>query len=111
MNPHITPDDVLDLIRQTRAEMLRGPDYLQEAELASERAQEAAQVAFDKAFLGAEGSIPMREAVAREVSSSERDAAFIAKAVHNRVKSKMRALEASLVSLQAELKHMREDGA
>ena len=110
MNP-ITPDDVLDQIRQTRFDMLRGPDIVHEAELAADRASDAAQTAFDKALMNASGTIPQKEAAAREASAAERDAAFVAKAAFNRGKSKLRTLESALVSLQAELKHMREDGA
>ena len=106
-----TPSDVLDLIRQTRHELMRGPDYLHDAELAAERAEDAAQLAFDKVLMLAEGSIPEKQAQARAASVEERDAAFIARATFNRVRAKIRALEASLVSLQAELKWMREEGA
>jgi len=106
-----TPDDVLRLIRETRAELLRGPDYLRDAELAAERAEDAAQLAFDKILMQVDGSIPEKQAQARAGSAEERDAAFIARATYNRVRAKIRALEASLVSLQAELRHMREDGA
>lgn len=110
MNP-ITPDDVLDQIRQTRFDLLRGPDIVHEAELAADRAQEAYQTAFDKALMTADGTIPQREAAARAASAAEHDAAFVAKAAFNRGKSKLRTLEAALVSLQAELKHLREEGA
>lgn len=107
----MTPSDVLDLIRQTRSELLRGADFLQEAELAAERAEETAQLAFDKVLMQVDGSIPERQAQARAASTEERDAAFIARATYNRVRTKIRALEASLVSLQTELKWMREEGA
>jgi hypothetical protein len=110
VNP-ITPDDVLDQIRQTRFDMLRGPDIVHDAELAADRAQEAYQTAFDIALMSAQGTIPQKEAAARAASAAEHDAAFVAKAAYNRGKSKLRTLESSLVSLQAELKHMREDGA
>ena len=106
-----TPDDVLTEIRNTRMALLGGPDRLQETELAAERAEEVAQLAFDKVLLTAEGSIPERQAQARKESVKERDAAFIARASHNRVRAKIRALESALVSLQAELKWAREEGA
>jgi len=106
-----TPDEVLAAIRATRAELNRGPDHLHETELAAERAEDAAQLAFDKVLMQADGSIPEKQAQARAASVGERDAAFIARAAHNRVRAKIRALEASLVSLQAELKWAREEGA
>lgn len=105
------PADVLQLIRETRHELMRGADYLHDAELTAERAEDAAQLAFDKVFMTAEGSIPERQATARAASTGERDAAIIARAVYNRVRAKIRALETSLVSLQSELRWMREEGA
>lgn len=106
-----TPADVLDMIRQTRHELMRGPDYLQEAELAAERAEAAHQLAFDKVLMQVDGSIPEKQAQARAAVVEEQDAAFIARATYNRVRAKIRALESSLVSLQAELKWMKEEGA
>lgn len=41
----------------------------------------------------------------------ERDAAYVARAEHNRIRSKIKALEVSLMSLQSELKWAREAGA
>lgn len=107
----MTPDEVLRMIRDTRTQLLRGAEVLEAAELAAERAEEAAQLAFDKAFMTSEGSIPEKQAIARAASTQERDAGFIARAAHNRVRTKIRALESSLVSLQAELKWMKEEGA
>lgn len=107
----ITPDDVLRQIRETRAELMRGSEYLHDAELAAERTEDAAQLAFDKVLMTVDGSIPEKQAQARAATVEERDAAFVARATFNRVRSKIKALESSLMSLQAELKHMREDGA
>lgn len=106
-----TPDVVLAEIQEARNALLSGPTKLHAAELAAERAEEAAQLAFDKAFMTAEGSIPEKQAHARERSTEERDKGFIARAEFNRVKTKIRALESALVSLQAELRWMRDEGA
>jgi hypothetical protein len=106
-----TPDDVLTELRWTRTELMKGSDALKEAELNAERAEEAAQLAFDKVLMTAEGSIPDKQALARAASTEERDVAFIARAEYNRVKSKIRGWETSLVSYQAELKWMRDEGA
>lgn len=111
MSHDLTPDDVVRLIRETRAELLRGSDYLQEAELAAERAEDAAQLAFDKVLMQVDGSVPEKQAQARVASAEERDKAFIARATFNRVKAKIRALESSLVSLQSELRWMKDSGA
>lgn len=105
------PDDVLNEIRATRIELLRGPDALQDLEIAAERAEDAAQLAFDKILMQVDGSIPEKQAQARAGSVEERDAAFVARAAFNRAKSKIRGLESALVSLQAELRWAREEGA
>jgi hypothetical protein len=106
-----TPDDILTEIRGVRTTLLKGSDALRDTELAAERAELAADLAADKAFMVTEGSIPVREIAGREHSQTERDAAFVARAEFNRVKAKMRHYEAALVSLQAELKWARESGA
>lgn len=106
-----TPEHVLTEIRQTRAQLERGSSALYDAELKAERAEDAAQLALDGALMTAEGSIPEKQAQARLASAGVRDEAFIARAEFNRIKSKIRALESSLMSLQVELKYMREEGA
>lgn len=106
-----TPDELLADIHLTRHELLRGSAALYEAELAAERAEDAAQLASDRVYMTAEGSVEDRKAAGRAASQVERDLAFVARAEFNRIKSKIRALEASLVSLQAELKWAREAGA
>lgn len=106
-----TPDDVLTQIRGTRAELLRGPDAIEKLELAAERAEFASQLRFDTALMTAEGSVPEKQAQARMASAESRDEAFIARAAYNRARAKIRALEGSLVSLQAELKFMNLEGA
>jgi hypothetical protein len=106
-----TPEDVLTEIRGVRVELSKAPNALYEAELKAERAEDAAQLALDKALLLAEGSIPEKQAQARVQSQEIRDEAFIARAELNRVKTKTRGLESALMSLQSELKWMREEGA
>lgn len=106
-----TPDLVAEEIRATRNELQKGSDALYAAELKAERAEDVAQLAFDKVLLTAEGSIPEKQAQARLESQEERDRAFIARAEFNRVKTKIRVLETSLMTLQSELKWLRDEGA
>ena len=106
-----TPDDVLEEIRSVRAKLNQASEAIATSRLKAERADLAADLSFDKAFMVAEGSIPERQAVGRAASAAERDVAFIAAAEFDRVKAKTRHLEASLTSLQTELKWMRGEGA
>lgn len=106
-----TPDDLIAEIFQTRAELMRGSSALYEAELHAERSEDAAQLASDQVYMTAEGSVEDRKAQGRAASVVERDAAFVARAEFNRIKSKIKALESSLMTLQSELKYTREAGA
>ena len=106
-----TPEHVVEDIRQTRAELLRGSSAIYDAETAAELAELAAQKAEDLAFINAEGSVELKKAAARLAAEEEVAAAAIARAGHNRVKTKIRGLESALMSLQAELKWMKEEGA
>lgn len=106
-----TPDQILLEIAQSRQQLERGSDALYDAELAAERAEDAAQLAFDAVLMQAAGSIPEKQAQARAASVTERDAGFVARATYNRVRQKIRALETSLMTLQAELKWAKEAGA
>lgn len=106
-----TPDDVLAEIRSVRAQLMKASDAIAQKRLAADRTDLSADLAFDKSFMTAEGSIPERQAVARHASQQERDVAFIAAAELERVQKKTRHLEAALTSLQTELKWMRGEGA
>jgi hypothetical protein len=107
----MTPDDVRGEILSLIAEQAKGPDAHYEAEIAAERAEDLYQSELDKAFLTAEGNVEERKAVARLATVSLRDKAIIARAVHGRVKLKIRALDSSIMANQGVLKSMMRDGA
>lgn len=100
----MSPDELRETIYRLLREQAKGPDAHYEAELKAERAEDAYQAALDAAFLTAEGNIEERKAIARQRTMSERDAAGIARAEHNRIKLKMRQLDSSLIAYQALLK-------
>lgn len=106
-----TPDDVLHELRGYVAELMRGPDALEAAILAAEQADDAADLAFQKALLTADGSVAERTAHARIASADLRDRAHIEAAKVARVKAKIRALEVAVTAAQTELKYMREQEA
>lgn len=105
------PDTVLAEIAGLRVELMRGPDVVRDLEVAAERAEFAHQLAVDKALMGAAGNVEERKAAARLAAADIADAAFIARAEFNRARAKVRGLESSLMTLQAELKWMKEAGA
>ena len=106
-----TPDDVLTEIHGLRAELMRGPDVIRDLEVAAERAEFAHQLALDEALMQATGTVDDRKAAARLSASELADVAFIARASFNRARAKVRAIESSLMTLQSELRHMKDAGA
>lgn len=105
------PDDVLREIGGLRVELTRGPDVVRDLEVAAERAEFAYQLAVDKALMVAVGNVEERKAAARLAAADVADQAFIARAEFNRARAKVRVLESSLMTLQSELKWMKEAGA
>lgn len=107
----MNPDEVRQLILALVAKQVQGPDAHYNAEVKAEQAEADASKAFDMAFMTAEGNIEERKAQARLQTEAQRDAAFIARAEHNRVKLKIQQINNSVVAYQAVLKSMLADGA
>jgi hypothetical protein len=107
----VTPDEIRTIILGLTREQSRGPDAHYEAELAAENAEGDYELAYDRAFLNAEGNIEERKAQARLVTHELRDAAAVARAAHGRVKFKMKQLDASLMAHMAVLKSVMAEGA
>ena len=107
----MTPDEIRTTILGLTREQSRGPDAHYEAELAAERAEDEYDSKYDRAFLDAEGNIEERKAQARLVTREAREAAYVARAAHNRVKLKMKQLDASVMANMAVLKSVMAEGA
>ena len=58
----MTPDEIRTIILGLTREQARGPDAHYDAELAAETAEGDYEVAYDQAFLNAEGNIEERKA-------------------------------------------------
>ncbi len=96
---------------QVGREQSKAHDAIEKLEIDAERAELDAQSVIDKVFLTAEGSIPEKQALAREKSIYERDAAIIARAAFNRAKMKAKFLESETMRLMAVLKSIQIEGA
>ena len=107
----MTPDEVRTIILGLTREQARGPEAHEAAELAAERAEDAHDAAYDRAFLDSSGNIEERKAHSRLVTRELREAAFVARAAHNRVKLKMRQLDNSSTAHMAVLKSVMAEGA
>lgn len=106
-----TPDDVLVDLRTVRAGLAQGSERLYAAEVNAETLELAAQKAEDLAFFANEGSVDARKAAARLAAEDELSAAIVARAEHNRVKARIKALELEQTSLQTEMKYLVGEGA
>ena len=107
----MTPDDVRTEIMKCRAELLRGPDAIKDAEIPAELAGLDADMAFDKALLAATGSVEEKKATARIAADELRRDAVVARAIFNRMKTKVKQLESEMFALQAVLKSIQIEGA
>lgn len=95
-----TPLDVISELARIRAESERGIGYLAEVEQRLVVAELAADRAEAFALLEAEGTIAIREAIAKIKSEPEREAAALAKVEVNRVKLKLKHLTESMMAVQ-----------
>lgn len=100
----MNPDQLREQIQSALVEQARGPQAHFDAELKAEKAEDKYQLAFDKAYLTAEGSIEDRKAVARIATADLRAEMEIARAEFGRVKLKIRQLDASIMAMQSLLK-------
>jgi len=107
----VTPEQVRFQLVEVGREQSKAHDAIERLEVEAERAELYAQSVIDKAFLTSEGSIPERQAVARERALPERDAAVIARASYNRARSKSKYLEMESMRLQSVLKSIQIEGA
>jgi hypothetical protein len=107
----MTPEEIRLTILGFNREQARGPDAHYDAELAAERAEDEYDYKYDLAFLAADGNIEERKAQARLVTREAREAAFVARAAHNRVKLKIKQLDSSVMAHMAVLKSVMAEGA
>lgn len=107
----VTPEEVRNQITEFLLQLRKAPGAHYEAELKRENAQLAFQRAFDGAFLGAEGNIEERKALARSAADSLQWELSLAEAEFNRIKLKTRQLEQSVMASQSLLRSIQAEGA
>jgi hypothetical protein len=94
MEPHIIVSSLQELMEQGR----KGSQALYDAESRLAECELELDQVEAKAFLGAEGSVAERQATAKLAASEARFQRDLAKAVVNRVRSKMKTIEAELMA-------------
>lgn len=102
MAEYKTPDGIIGEMVEVRRELSKGVEALHTAQLAMAETALAADKAYSIALINAEGTVADREAIAKLKSIDERREADVAKAVYDRVRTKMRVLETNLSSLQSQ---------
>ena len=110
----MTPDEIRTEILKVRADLLRGPDAVRDAEVQAEQSELAAEKAFDVEFLAVtdpKETVESRKARARMAALEARQQAVVDRAAYNRVKTKIRQLETEMFALQAVLKSIQIEGA
>jgi hypothetical protein len=95
-----SPDDIIRQLGEIRTEAAKGVTAQFDAEVKMAEAELAAETAEAKALLNAGGTVAERQAVAKIQTEELQLAAAIAKAEYNRVKTKLRHLDAAQSSLQ-----------
>jgi len=97
-----TPDSIIAELVDIRAEASKGVDALYNAELKLASASLDSDMAEAKALLEAEGNVAERQAFAKIQASEARHNEAIARAEFNRVKTKLKILEQSQMSVQTQ---------
>lgn len=101
-NEYKTPDGIIRELVDIRSEASKGIDALYNAELKLAQASLDADTAEAKALLLAEGNVAERQAQAKIESAEARHNEAIAKAEFNRVRTKLKVLEQSQMSVQTQ---------
>ena len=91
-------------IAELIAENAKGATALFEAENALAQAEYDLDLAEQKAFLGADGTVADRTAIARLKSADKRLQRDLRKAEFNRVKVKIKQIETALIALSTQAK-------
>ena len=97
-----TPDRVIQELVSIRAEAQRGIAAVYEAEMKLYEAQRELELAEAKTLLRVEGNVAERNAQVALATDELRFAVSLAKAEYNRVRTKMKALENSQMSVQTQ---------
>lgn len=100
----ITPDQIVNELRAVRAVADKGSDAIYLAERNYDEALLIWQEAWDSAYTVAQGTLAEREIAARASTLDAKKELDIAKAELNRIKNKIRQLDAAQSNLQTQWK-------
>ena len=94
--------DLIQELQAIQAEASKGVSYLYDAECRLADAEHAYERKLQLTYINNEGSVADRTAIAKLEASELRLQADLAKAEHNRIKTKLKHLELAQMSLQTQ---------
>lgn len=100
----VTPDQIIDELVEIRTNAERGVDVLYQSELKMLKAELALEKAEAVAYLNSDGSVGERNAKVKLMVEQEALDYALTKAEYNRVKTKLKQLELSQMSVQTQAK-------
>jgi len=104
-----TPMGVVAELHRIRAEVQKGIAVLYDTECKLADAENAYERELQLAFINAQGTVADRTAISRLQASDKRLQADLAKAEHNRVKAKLKALETAQMGIQTSARLMETE--
>lgn len=107
--PTDSPQGVIQNLRLIQADVQRGIGALYDAECKLADKEAAHEKALQLAFMNATGTVADRTAVSRLQAADARLEADLAKAEHNRIKAKLKALEMAQMSIQTQSRLMETE--
>ena len=109
LQPQDTPMGVVAELHRIRAEVQKGIAVLYDTECKLADAENAWERELQLAFINAQGTVADRTAISRLQASEKRLQADLAKAEHNRVKAKLKALETAQMGIQTSARLMETE--
>ena len=107
--PQDTPLTVVAELHRIRAEVQKGIAVLYDTECKLADAENAYERELQLAFINAQGTVADRTAISRLQAADKRLQADLAKAEHNRVKAKLKALETAQMGIQTSARLMETE--
>ncbi len=107
--PQDTPLTVIAELHRIRTEVQRGIQFLYDCECKLADAENAYERELQLAFINAQGTVADRTAISRLQASDKRLQADLARAEHNRVKAKLKALETAQMGIQTSARLMETE--
>jgi hypothetical protein len=105
----VLPSQIIEEIARLTQENSRGAEALYEAEVALAQAEHDLDLVEQKAFIKAQGTVADRSALAKLESADSRLARDLKRAQYNRIKTKIKTIETSLMGMGTQVKLLQAE--